>query len=447
VAGYRHEAVESLCRQYSSVNVVINNDYATTNNMYSLGLALRQGAYENGFVLCNGDVVYDPEIVKNACSCGYSCIAVDEGSYDEESMKIVIKDGIVSDISKTISAADAFGNSLDLYKFTAETAKTFADIVFRSLDESGNEWTEVALQRAVVNGSILMKPLGIDGRGWVEIDNYDDLAKADLLFSGIEQKLNETDAWFVDLDGTLYIGEDRIDGAGDFVSLLRKHYRVFLYSNNSSRNKKQYVEKLRGFNIEATEDDILLSTEGAFDYLHSKGIKNIFVLGTKALSEWAAADGFMLDDESPDCVLVGYDTELTYAKLQRTAELINAGVPYYATHPDVVCPTEKGPIPDIGALVDMLRATTGHEPVQIFGKPSKWMVEPILKKNGLTPERVLFIGDRLYTDKVLADSIGAGFILVLSGESQRGDAEDVEPPPACIVKSVADLNNIIGLQS
>ena len=438
IAGYLGEQVEHLCSKYEQVSVIQNPDYATTNNMYSLGLALKAADYSDGFILSNGDVVYDPEIVESFVNLDESYIAVDKGSYDQESMKIVVDQARVRDISKLIKEEEAFGNSIDLYRFTADTADRFIETVMNSLEGDTNEWTEVALQRAIVNDVITMKPFDINGLNWVEVDNYDDLALADFKFSNWREILDSARAWFVDLDGTLYLGEGKIEGAAEFIDSVSRKYPFYLYSNNSSRNKKQYVKKLSMHGIKVSEENILLSTDGLISSLKAKGVEKIFLLGTEAMYAWLEDVGFIHDAEEPDCVVIGYDTELTYAKLQIASELINKGVPYYASHPDVVCPTTKGPIPDIGSIIEMLKTTTGVAPQEIYGKPNKAMVEPVIREHGWDSEKVVFIGDRIYTDKVMAERIGAKFILVLSGETNREDVE-FKDTPDLIVSSVATL--------
>ncbi|MCX6985654.1 MAG: NTP transferase domain-containing protein, partial [Lentisphaerae bacterium] len=249
VAGYKGEQVEYFCSKYDKVCVIQNAEYSSTNNMYSLGLALRQDDYKGGFILSNGDVVYDPEIVSSFVNSPDSAIAVDKGAYSIESMKVIVERDCVIDISKQIPFSEAYGNSIDLYKFTKETASKFIETVEQSLAGNANEWTEVALQRAVKTRSIRMLPFDISGLNWVEVDNYDDLAEADFKFSDWKTILKDAEAWFVDLDGTLYLGDGNIDGAGEFIEMLRRKFSFCLYSNNSSKNKTQYVEKLKHHGI------------------------------------------------------------------------------------------------------------------------------------------------------------------------------------------------------
>lgn len=440
VSGYRADAVASFCAAYGDkVQIVRNDDYATTNNMYSLYLAYRQLGDE-GFLLSNGDVVYDPGILQDLLRAEGSFIAADSGSYAEESMKIVVESGCAVDISKKIPPAKAYGNSIDLYRFDAATARQFGQVVRGVIEgeRNRNEWTELALQKMLQSRRIQMKPFDIGKRNWVEIDNFEDLAAADEKFSPLD--FNALELVFVDLDGTLYLGSGEVRGAADFMRRLQASGKPYmLLSNNSSRDKAQYVEKLAQFGISASEDSILLSTDGAIAHMLEMGIKSVYVLGTEALRRSLEKAGIQTEGREPQAVLLGYDTELTYAKLKKAALLIHRGCPYMATHADVVCPTTEGPIPDIGSMTALLEKATGHPPLHVFGKPSAAMVDHVVRARGVARDKVAFIGDRLYTDMLMARGLGAKFILVLSGETRREAVEEMDDFPDLIVSSVASL--------
>ena len=440
VSGYRGEAVESFCAAYGDkVRIVRNGDYSTTNNMYSLYLAYRQLGDE-GFLLSNGDVVYDPGILRDLLRAEGSFIAADQGSYADESMKIVVENGIAVDISKKIPPALAYGNSIDLYRFDAAAARQFGEVV-RSVIEgenNRNEWTELALQKMLQSHRIQMKPFDIGKRNWVEIDNFEDLAAADGKFSRFD--FDALELVFVDLDGTLYLGSGEVRGAAEFMQRLQASGKPYLLlSNNSSRDKAQYVEKLAQFGISVSESSILLSTDGAIAHMLEMGIRSVYVLGTEALRRSLEKAGIQTEGRDPQAVLLGYDTELTYAKLKKAALLIHRGCPYMATHADVVCPTTEGPIPDIGSMTALLEKATGHPPLHVFGKPSATMVDHVVRARGVSHDKVAFIGDRLYTDMLMARGMGAKFILVLSGETRREAVEEMDDFPDLIVPSVASL--------
>ena len=122
--------------------------------------------------------------------------------------------------------------------------------------------------------------------------------------------------------------------------------------------------------------------------------------------------GFQLVDDTPDFVVLGFDTTLTYQKLWKMADLISAGVPYIATHPDINCPTPDGFMPDIGAMMAMIEPSTGKKADVIVGKPHQPMVEAIVSLSGYQPGELTMVGDRLYTD-IAMGAAGIQTVLVL----------------------------------
>jgi HAD superfamily hydrolase (TIGR01457 family) len=245
---------------------------------------------------------------------------------------------------------------------------------------------------------------------------------------------------FLDLDGTIYMGDALIPGAKEFLDYLKDKGILFYFlSNNSSRSKADYVKKLSALGIYTDEEGIILSTDGVIEYLKDKKTKNIYVVGTKSMKEMFIQAGFDIESPNPSFVILGFDTELTYEKLKTAALFIQNGVELIATHPDLVCPTPEGFIPDTGAMLALFEKATSKKPLKIFGKPNPEMITHILKKHNVSPENVVMIGDRIYTDMELARRIPCDFILVLSGETKKKDIAQIEEQPTLVVESVASL--------
>lgn len=443
VVGHCADAVREHCSRIEDmqITVVENQDYLITNNMYSLHLA-QPHIRGRSFMLNNADLAVGPEVAAILRTSSHpDAIAVDMGQYNEESMKVRLDGrGLVGDISKVISPLDAAGCSIDYYKFSDHGSEA----LFGCIDEflaggDRNQWTELALQRLLVEGRLSMAPVSIEDQPWVEIDDYADLAAADRLFSDFDFDLDGVDTVFLDFDGTLFIGEQLIPGADAFVGFLRDRSKAVRFlSNNSSKGKEQYVAKLRRSGIEAEESEIVLSTDGLVNYLSSEDVKSVYVLGTDALRDRIEAAGIDTRGRVPaELVVVGYDTELTYNKLVEASRQIHEGAAIVATHCDVVCPTERGPVPDAGTLIELLRMTTGKTPLKVFGKPEPGMVAHLL--GGQDPARALVVGDRLYTDMELGRRLGAQSALVLTGETTRDHLESAEHQPSVCVPSVYDL--------
>ena len=245
---------------------------------------------------------------------------------------------------------------------------------------------------------------------------------------------------FLDLDGTIYMGDALIPGAKEFLDHLKnKGISFYFLSNNSSRSKSDYVKKLSALGIYTGEEGIILSTDGVIAFLLEIDVRDIYVVGTKSMKEMFIEAGFHVESSNPRFVILGFDTELTYEKLKTAALFIQNGVELIATHPDLVCPTPEGFIPDTGAMLALFEKATNKKPFKIFGKPNPEMITHILKKYNVSPENVVMIGDRIYTDMELARRVPCDSILVLSGETKKEDLASIEEHPTLVVDSIADL--------
>lgn len=446
VTGYMSDKVKDFCNKYcnfKNFKIIENSDYDTTNNMYSLYLARQELIGEN-FILSNGDIVFDKQIAINTIQSKMeNLIVADQGSYNEESMKITLEEsGYINDISKTISRQMAYGNSIDMYKFSSDASKILFDEIINIIEyeKSLKEWTELALQRLLKADMLKMYPLDISTLKWVEIDNYEDLALADKLFSLFDISLKGKKLFFIDGDGTIYNGNKLINGTKDFLrTLIDLNISYYLLSNNSSLSKNDYVKKLKNINIDIIEDNVILSTDGLIEFLLSKNVNNIFLVGTKSMENNLIQRGINTRSNLPEYVVIGYDTELTYDKLKFASLYIQKGIDILATHCDIVCPTPDGPIPDIGSILALIETSTGKRPIKIFGKPNIEMVGHIIERHRVTEKEIVVIGDRLYTDMKLAQNIGCDFICVLSGDTRRDDIENIEEVPELIIKNISEI--------
>ena len=256
-------------------------------------------------------------------------------------------------------------------------------------------------------------------------------------------ELEGIEAVFMDLDGTLYLGGNLIEGVNDFLDRLDKRgIKKYYLSNNSSRSKKDYLEKLTNFGIEAEISEILLSTDDLLEWLTSNNYTEIYTIGTNSMCEMLEEKGIKTYSENPEIVVLGYDTEINYEKLSKASILLHKGIPLVASHPDTVCPSPDGGLPDVGAYLSLLEATTGVKPIHICGKPNPGMLNHKITELGLEAQQVAMIGDRLYTDMEMANRVGCLSVLVLSGEATKEDAENSPQKIDVMVDSVSSL--IIG---
>lgn len=255
--------------------------------------------------------------------------------------------------------------------------------------------------------------------------------------------LRDLESFLLDMDGTIYLGPNPIPGASEFIAFLRKTGRKFLFfTNNPSADAAQYARKLAGMRIDATPADILTAGEATVRYLLDETPhRRLFVLGTPSFEAELTRAGFTLEGD-PEAVVLAFDKTLTYAKLERACLLLRAGLPYIATNPDKVCPTDYGYIPDCGAMAALLEAAAGRSP-KFIGKPNPEMVRMGMRKLGARYETTAMVGDRLYTDMAMAFNSGIRSILVLSGESTREDAERADRRPDHIFQSVRELQHAL----
>lgn len=225
--------------------------------------------------------------------------------------------------------------------------------------------------------------------------------------------------FLLDLDGTFYLGPTLFPWSLTFMDALRQKGKEYLFlTNNSSASRTQYAHKITTMGFATRPEDIFSSTTATISYLttHAPGA-SIFLLGTPSMEEELREAGIHLVDEAPDIVLLGFDTTLTYEKLRQACYWIRGGTRYIATHPDINCPTEAGPIPDTGAMIAMIAASTGRRPDLIIGKPNPPMIDALFTRYPYRREEVAMVGDRLYTDIQTGINAGIISILVLSGET------------------------------
>jgi HAD superfamily hydrolase (TIGR01457 family) len=248
----------------------------------------------------------------------------------------------------------------------------------------------------------------------------------------------------LDMDGTVYLGNQLLPGALDFIDYLRKTRRDFLFlTNNSSRHADSYAAKLSKLGIACDAGNILTSGEATAFYLNTlKRNARVFLLGTPELEEEFRRYGFVLTDAAPDFVVLGFDKTLTYNKLVTACDLIRKGVPFVATHPDFNCPTESGYIPDCGAMAALISASTDVRP-KVIGKPNREIIDMILRKKAYQADQLAIVGDRLYTDMATGVNAGICTVLVLSGETKLTDLATASLQPRYVCRDLAELTELL----
>lgn len=278
----------------------------------------------------------------------------------------------------------------------------------------------------------------------------------------MKEKLRKIKYLALDMDGTIYLGSrlfpftidflQKITGAGIGHSFL---------TNNPTKSVSDYIAKLAGFGISADESNMYTTSLAAIDYIKDEypEAKRLFMLGTPSMVTQFEKAGFeaCADDpaDRPDVLVVAFDPTLTYSRLCRAAYWASQGVPYVATNPDRVCPTDQPTVlVDCGSLQKCIEHATFRKPDIVLGKPDPTMLQGIMRRQGLQPDEVMMIGDRIYTDTAMAHNAGAVGVLVLSGETTIETAlkvaEDAKTnpapeffPPDFIVRDIEELGDML----
>ena len=439
VTGYKSAQIEDFVSDKEEefdleINIIKNDVYSETDNVYSLNLAKDQVQGED-FLLMNGDVFCDRDIVETAKKNEGAAVAFyDTTDSDPEELKLEEENGVAQRIiPKNSDPGD--GSTIGIFHFNEPAS----ELLFKETDQmvssdDSDNWFEAALD--TVFSEEEFKAIDVKDYSWKEIDNEEDLLEAEKKFSDLD--IRSFDKAFLDLDGTIYLGDELIDSVDEGVELLRENAETYFLSNNSSNSKYNYVEKLEDFGINVERENIILSTDGVIDYLKQTGKESIYLVGTSEMKSEIESSGIETTAKSPDAVVVGFDRELTYEKLEKAALLNQRGVPIVLAHPDEFCPTNRGKIPDAGSIIQAITNTTGNSPQKVCGKPNKKMVGSKIEDG----DEVLLIGDRLSTDIKLSENIEATSICVLSGDASRLDIEKSDITPDLVLRNIGELKEL-----
>lgn len=255
-------------------------------------------------------------------------------------------------------------------------------------------------------------------------------------------QLSDVRCFLLDMDGTFYLGDRLIGGSLDFLAALERTGRdAWFLTNNSSKSAAAYTEKLRRMGVpERFCRQVMTSGHAAAHYILERFPQGRgYLLGNPVLTQELQGMGLSFTEDNPDYVLVAFDTTLDYGKMCRVCDLIRAGKPYIATHPDFNCPTENGFIPDMGAIMAFIKASTGRRADVIIGKPYGGIVREALARTGRPLAELAMVGDRLYTDVATGVNHGMKGILVLSGEATLADVAQSDVKPDMIFDRLADM--------
>ncbi|WP_300739070.1 HAD-IIA family hydrolase [uncultured Alistipes sp.] len=255
----------------------------------------------------------------------------------------------------------------------------------------------------------------------------------------------------LDMDGTIYMGMSLFPYTQPFLQGLREMGIGYSFlTNNPSKCIADYLHKLRTLGIEASREEMYTTTLATIDYLraHYPAARRLFLLGTPSMISEFEAAGYEScaesADDRPDAVIAAFDMTLQYDRLCRAAWWVKQGLPYIATNPDRVCPTDLPTVlVDCGSICACIEHATGRKPDITLGKPDPNMLSGILARHGLQPDQIAMVGDRIYTDVQMAHNAGAMGVLVLSGETTLEVADKAVPQPHITADSIEVLGELL----
>ncbi len=255
----------------------------------------------------------------------------------------------------------------------------------------------------------------------------------------------------LDMDGTIYLGSQLFPFTMDFLKMLRDNGIGYSFlTNNPTKSIEDYLKKLRGLGIEASREEMYTTAVATIEYLktYMPEAKRLFVLGTPSMIKEFEQAGFeMADvdaDDRPDALVVAFDTTLVYDRLCHASWWASQGIPYIATNPDRVCPTDQPTVlVDCGSLCKCIEHATGRIPDIVIGKPNPDMLAGIRHRYGLEADEIAMCGDRIYTDVAMARNAGALGVLVLSGETTLDTAVNSDPQPPITAVNIMEFGKLL----
>lgn len=290
----------------------------------------------------------------------------------------------------------------------------------------------------------LQNPITPEGKVYFDLMEIRD-------FPGLYEKLRSIKHIALDMDGTIYKGGTLFPFTIPFLNnLKRMDIRYSFLTNNPSKSTDDYLKHLNKMGISATREEMYTSAQATIDYIKNNypGMKRLFILGTPSMIAEFEQAGFIstADDsrDKPDGVVVGFDMSLIYARLCRAAWWVQNGLPYIATNPDYVCPSDQPLVlVDCGAICHCIERAVGRKPDIVIGKPDSRMLEGILCRHRLETNEIAMVGDRLYTDIQLAKNANALGVLVLTGEATPEDVRAGTTYPDIFIRDLSVLGELL----
>lgn len=245
--------------------------------------------------------------------------------------------------------------------------------------------------------------------------------------------------YLIDLDGTMYRGEEKIEEASDFVKALQERNIPYLFvTNNSSRKPEQVAQKLMSLDIPATPEQVFTTSQATANFIHERHANaSIYMIGEEGLHAALVEKGFTFRDENPDFVVMGIDRDITYEKLAKACLAVRNGATFISTNGDIALPTERGMMPGNGSLTAVIAVSTTVQPIFI-GKPESIIMEQALKVIGTAKEDTVMVGDNYDTDILAGINAGMNTLLVHTGVTTVEKLTEYNIQPTHVVHNLTE---------
>ncbi len=251
--------------------------------------------------------------------------------------------------------------------------------------------------------------------------------------------------FILDMDGVIFKGEELIPGADSAIEKLRERGRLVFLSNNSTRSREEYAEKIEELGLNIKEEEILPATYATARFIREEYPEaTVYAIGSLGLLKELIYASVRLTSkpEKADLLVTGSDLDISYGKFASATQVLLAGKPWISTNADKLYPSNRGLIPGTGLIVGALSYITGREPV-IIGKPSKHIVNQALKLLNLPREECIIVGDIIESDIRAGKNAGIKTALVLSGVTTKEDVEKSELKPDYVYSDLSEFASAI----
>jgi NagD protein len=250
--------------------------------------------------------------------------------------------------------------------------------------------------------------------------------------------------YVLDLDGTVYLGDELLPGAADTMARIRRAgSRLVFLTNNPLRSADSYAQRLASFGVAAAASEILTPLSVLTSYLQARHPgETVLTVAEPLVDQTLSAAGIALTTRASDAkvVVVSFDRGFDYGKLLRAFRAVHGhGAVIVATNPDPFCPTPEGGLPDCAAMLAAVEACTGVRAEAVLGKPGPQMADEVHRTLGVPPGKAAMVGDRVLTDVAMSRALGMTSVLVLSGATTAADLGQAAHRPDYVISGIGQL--------